>query len=37
MKLLLEVMMAGTVVTILILIIVLLIKINRIERDNTPE
>ena len=37
MKLLLEVMMAGTVVTILILIIVMLIKINRNERNNPSE
>jgi hypothetical protein len=37
MKLLLEVMMAGTVATILILIIVLLIKIHRNERNNPPE
>ena len=37
MKLLLQVMMAGTIATILILIIVLLIKINRNERDNPPE
>jgi|GEM_PF-6131131 hypothetical protein len=37
MKLLLEVMMAGTVATILILIIVLMIKINRNERNNSSE
>ena len=37
MKLLLQIMMAGTIATILILIIVLLIKINRNERDNPPE
>ena len=37
MKLLLQIMMAGTIATILILVIVLLIKINRNERDNPPE
>ena len=37
MKLVLQIMMAGTIATILILIIVLLIKINRNERDNPPE
>jgi len=37
MKLLLEVMMAGTVATILILIIVLMIKINRNERNNSSD
>ena len=37
MKLLLEVMMVGTCVVILILLVVLIMKINRNERNNTPQ
>jgi len=37
MKLLLEIMMAGTTVTILILLVVLIIRIGRGERDRTQD
>jgi hypothetical protein len=37
MKLLLEIMMAGTTATILILLVVLIIKIGRGERDRTQD
>lgn len=37
MKLLLEVMMAATGIAIVILLVVMLIKIHRNERDRTPD
>jgi hypothetical protein len=37
MKLLLEVMMAGTTAAILILMVVLVIHIHRSERDRSPD